>query len=90
MSSDIRDHPDYRMERVDYTRDVLNMYWDAGDLVSQRDDLGESGPRMVHTILTRFRFDGREYGRVDVPVSVSPEVLTRVTEHIRRFAREAS
>ena len=90
VSGDIRDHPDYRLERVDYVRDVLNMYWDTEFWVSRRDQFGESGPRMVHTVLARFRSDGREYGRVDVPVAVSPEVLTGVIECIRRFAREAS
>ena len=86
FGSDVRDHSSYQFSEDTYVRDQLNVYWDTERLVGNRDP--ERGdPARVHTILSRFKLDAREYGKVYVAATVSPEVLSSVTEHIRNFAR---
>ena len=83
---DVRDHPSYPFAAEDYVRDHLNVYWETEKLVGSWDP--ERGdPRRVHTILSRFVLDDREYGKLYIAATVSPEVLSSVTERVRGFAR---
>ena len=82
---DVRDHPSYQFSTTEYARDQVNIYWDTEPLVRNWDP--ERGDlKRVHTMLSRFVLDGHEYGKVYIPATVSPEVLSGVTERIRSFA----
>ena len=82
---DVRDHPSYQYDEADYARNRLNIYWDTARFVAHPDPERGDPPR-VHTILSRFVLDDREYGKLYISATVSPAVLSSVTEYIRRFA----
>ena len=83
---DVRDHPSHQLSTTDYARDQVNIYWDTEPLVPNWDP-ARGDPPQVHTILSRFALDDREYGKVYIAATVSPEVLSGVTERIRGFAK---
>lgn len=83
---DVRDHPSYQFAATDYVRDHLNIYWDT-EALAPIVDLDRGDPKRVHTILSRFTLDDRTYGKVYIAATISPEVLSSVTERIRGFAR---
>ena len=84
--TDVRDHQSYQFAADTFVRNRLNIYWDTESLVGNRNP--ERGdPERVHTILSRFNYDDCDYGKVYIAATISPEVLSSVTERIRVFAR---
>lgn len=85
VGQDVRDHPSYQFAATAYVRDHLNIYWDTEQLVANWDP--ERGdPKRVHTILSRFTLGDRAFGKIYIAATVSPEVLSGVTERVRGFA----
>ena len=90
IGRDVRDHPSYELASQDYTRDVLSVSWITEWLLGNDSSDDRGDPERVHTTLSKFTIDGRDYGKIYVAASVSPEVLSCVSENIRHFAREVS
>ena len=82
---DVRDHQSYEFSSERYVRDHLNIYWYTEQLVPNWDPAEHGDPERVHTVLSRFSLNSREYGKVYIAATVSPEVLSGVTERVRHL-----
>ena len=89
-TKDVRDHPTYKYADTNYVRKHLNIYWDTEGLATLQTGPAQGDPERVHTVLSKFVLGQRAYGKVYVAATVSPEVLSGVTERVRRFAQKSS
>ena len=88
MGRDIRDHEGYVLDKGEFVRRHLSVHWRVGELLTVDPERGD--PETVYTHLSSFKLDGREYSRVYLSATVSPEVVSGVTGRIRHYARGSS
>ena len=88
---DVRDHESYAVTRTEgYTRERLSVYWKTDAIITMPADPERNDRAEIHTVLSRVKLNGRDYGKLYIAATVSPEVLSSVTQRIRRFAGESS
>ena len=74
--TDVREHDSYDLDRPDWVRNSLNIYW----------RLPWDPEQKVHTILSKVTIGDLDYGKVFINAKVAPEELTHVISRIRHFA----